>query len=448
MRRSIHAGVVVTALLAALFAPGVAAPASALWHYDPPSGITFNNPMGKTAAKRAIYNKILRAINSVPRGQKIRIATWNFKSPGLTTALINAHKRGVSVRLTMDGSNDTTQDPNNSYRRLAGVLDAPTANAGRTDPAMFSWAHKCRSSCRGKSGISHTKLYLFSQVGPAHNVIMFGSVNATDAAALYQWNDMFTLKEMPTLWRSYEEIFDEMSLDKPVPNPYRTFGSTKYAATIYPFYGPGAPKTDIMLNELNRIRCTGARNAGYKGHTVVRIAQTGWTGTRGMTLARRVKTMMNRGCNIRVDYAMMGTAIWNYLRSTRNGRAVPMAHIVQDWNKDGIYDRYLHMKVLAVSGKYGTNPTANFVWNGSSNWTSVSQASDEELMKVQGPGYTRQYIRWIDHLFFNPPPRPELQQSASGGGIETLNPAGPGAGLTRQAPVRPAVNPYAHMELD
>jgi hypothetical protein len=244
---------------------------------------------------------------------------------------------------------------------------------------------------------------------------------------------------MPALWNSYLQIFEEMHSDVPLPNPYRTFGTPKYAAVIYPFYGPGTPKTDIMLNELNRIRCTGARKAGYKGHTVVRIAQTAWTDARGMALAQRVKTMMNRGCNIRVDYAMMGTKIYYYLRSSRNGRPVPLAHIVQDWNRDGIYDRYLHMKVLAVSGKYGTNPTSNFVWNGSSNWTSVSQASDEELMKVQGPGYTWQYIHWIDHLFLNPPPRPELRQTASGGGVETLT-----SGGTRTT----AVNPYAHMELD
>jgi hypothetical protein len=165
--------------------------------------------------------------------------------------------------------------------------------------------------------------------------------------------------------------------------------------------------------------------------------------------------MMNRGCNIRVVYAMMGTAIWKYLKSSSNGRPVPMAHVVQDWNMDGIYDRYLHMKVMAVSGVYGTNRTANFVWNGSSNWTTKSLRSDEELMRVSGPGYRRAYARWIDHLFLNPPPRPELSSSTyadSGTGVERSyaydgSQVAPRTTTTTPTPT-PTVNPYAHMELD
>jgi phosphatidylserine/phosphatidylglycerophosphate/cardiolipin synthase-like enzyme len=436
VRRTVNTGMLTLVLLAGLLVPGTVAPAAAAGRYDPPSGVLFNNPLGTNAQKRAIFDHLRRSINSSPRNSKIRIATWNFKSPALTDALVEAHRRGVSVRLTMSRGNANAENPNPSFNRLHRVL---ARHNGSRPSDMTSWARRCTSSCRGSSGIAHTKLFLFSKVGPARNVIMFGSANATDASAVYQWNDMFTLKERAGLWRSYEAIFNEMGRDKAVRTPFRRFGTKKYAAVIYPFSGRTAPKTDLMLTELRRIKCSGAKNAGVDGHTSIRIAQTGWTDERGMALAERVKTMWNRGCNIRVIYAMMGTKIYHYLRSPSGRGPVPLAHIVQDWNMDGIYDRYLHMKSMAVSGVYGSNPSAHFTWNGSSNWTSKSLRSDEELMKINGIRVRRQYARWIDHLFLNPPPRPELDQQT----LMRSNMLMRGdTGSTV------AVDPYAHMELD
>lgn len=404
--------------------------ASAAGRYDPPGGVLFNNPLGTTAERQAIFEHLLRSVKSSPKNSKIRMATWNFKSPRLTDALVEAHRRGVSVRITMSSGNANAENPNPNYDRLARVF-ARRANTKRASD-MTSWIKLCRGACRGKHGIAHTKVYLFSKVGPARNVMMFGSANATDASARYQWNDMFTLKERPAMWKRWEQILTEMANDKVVRKPFQTFGPKRFTAVVYPFSGPTAPKTDIMLSELRRIRCAGAVNAGVRGKTSIRIAQTAWTDERGMALAERVRSMWDRGCDIRVIYAMMGTKIYHYLRSPSGRGPVPMAHIVQDWNLDGIYDRYLHTKVMTVSGVYRDNRSANFTWNGSSNWTSKSLRSDEELFRIEGPAVRRQYARWIDQVFRNPPPRPELDSTTM---------------LRRSLDTR-AVDPYAHMEIN
>src|SRR3954447_22496062 len=70
-------------------------------HFNPPKGATFNNPFGGNAARFRINTKLIRTINSVRPGHKIRIASWNYRSPGISHALIRAHQRGVSVRVIM-----------------------------------------------------------------------------------------------------------------------------------------------------------------------------------------------------------------------------------------------------------------------------------------------------------------------------------------------------------
>ena len=50
------------------------------------------------------------------------------------------------------------------------------------------------------------------------------------------------------------------------------------------------------------------------------------------------------------------------------------AHL-HDTNGDGLYDKYVHMKPMAISGNISGNPANKIVQNGSANWTSVAQGS-------------------------------------------------------------------------
>ena len=157
---------------------------------------------------------------------------------------------------------------------------------------------------------------------------------------------------------------------------------------------------------LDNIRCTGATGpAGIKGHTKIRIAQTATYGPRGLAIANRLATMERRGCNIRIVYAMFGRQALKIMR----GAHIPMTHLAYDADCNGIYDKYIHMKSMTVSGVYGTDTHARITWDGSANWTAVSLASDEIVGQIQEVKVTAQYAGWIDYLFNHVPALVEAQ---------------------------------------
>ena len=372
--------------------------------YFVPPGVRTNNPLGDREARRRILGHLLHTVNSVPGGQKIRFATWNMRSDALTNALIAAHRRGVSVRVIIDRLNANPTNPNTGFERLTNALKFGQKSRPQS---MKSFTRRCVSACRAPRGIAHVKFYLFSKVRTGKNksvgdVVMYGSANATDLAAYAQWNDIYTLRGQGAVYREFEHVFRQMQRDRKVAQPYETYEHGNFTEYFYPYLGEGTEK-DPLMQVLNRIVCKGATGGtGTKGFTKIRIAQTSMWGERGITIAKRLATMWNRGCDIKMVYAVLGNEVLSQLRRANRG-GVPIRQIAQDPNRDGIYDRYLHMKNMAVSGVYAGVTNANVSWNGSANWTSVALASDEVVARIYSPKVRRQYSRWVDYLFSHPP---------------------------------------------
>ncbi len=381
--------------------------ARAVGSYSPKTGMIVNNPRVK-ARRWVIRGHVLRSIKSVPRGEKIRIASWNFNSRSLLDALVAADRRGVSVRMLMADNMVRQESQQGSFHKLRRALKANALRrkrAGRPPrPAdMRSWARTCVSSCRGHSGIMHSKIYLFSKVGTSKDVVMASSANATDFAATLQWNDVYTVVNRPTTYAAWIKVFVEMAADRRArPTPYRVVDDGPNLRSIF---FPWQPRrgTDPVLRRLAPIKCTGANGGtGVNGRTKIRIAQTAILDDRGLRIALRLRQLYNQGCNIRIVYAVAKDKVKVPLRNTKRG-PVPMREITVDTDGDGVYDKYLHMKVLTVSGVYGSDRSATITWNGSENWTAVAANSDEAGFRVIGAGLERRYSSWIDRLFANPP---------------------------------------------
>jgi phosphatidylserine/phosphatidylglycerophosphate/cardiolipin synthase-like enzyme len=395
--------------------------------YTPTGGPTFNNPYGPASSRRAIIRKLLKTIDAVPRRGQIRIASWNIRSYNITAALLRAHNRGVSVQAVMDRSNWNPENPNPDAARLKAGLK----KKNKRKPAHKSWLRQCGGACRGPHGIAHTKFFLFSKAGKAKDVVIYGSNNATELAAEIQWNDVYTRVNKPDEYAEFETVFKEMAKDKkPKGGGYRVFTHGKFQSIFYPYAGKDAPITDPALDVLNKVRCTGATGGrGYKGHTKIRIAQTAMYGERGIAIAKRLAQMHRRGCDIRLVYAMFGNEVLRIMRQEA-GRPIPMTHLAWDRDEDGIYDRYVHMKTLAISGVYDGKTDAMVTVNGSANWTPVSLASDEVIGVLQYPKATREYINWIDYLFKHRP---------TSWGTEGIGDTGGGVDRRRTT----SVDPYA-----
>jgi phosphatidylserine/phosphatidylglycerophosphate/cardiolipin synthase-like enzyme len=361
-------------------------------HYVPGRGPTFNNPYGGTVAAHRIEHKIAKTIDSVKRGHKIRIASWNFRSNSIANALIRAHNRGVSVQVLMDYGNWNPDIPNQIARRTHVALARGDKHRKRD---MRSWLRRCRGSCRGHHGIAHVKFYAFDKVQKKKDVVMYGSTNATELAATIQWNDIYTVRSAAK-YRAFVKVFNQMKHDHAVKQGFEHYSWSKgrFQLDFYPYTGKHT-KHDPVLRALRQVRCTGATHGtGISGHTKIRVAQTATYGERGIALAQRLATMRKRGCNIRVVYAMFGTNALKIMRAAK----VPLTHLAYDRNCDGIYDRYLHMKSMTVSGVFGKNTHARITWNGSANWTPVSLSSDEVVGRIQTGEATGAYASWIDYL--------------------------------------------------
>jgi phosphatidylserine/phosphatidylglycerophosphate/cardiolipin synthase-like enzyme len=396
LRKKLCLALVLPVALVAL-AAGATSPAQATPdHFNPGKGPTFNNPYGGGDAAHRIVHRLVRTINSVKKGHKIRIASWNFRSHAIANALVRAHRRGVSVRVIMDYGNWNPDVTNVIARRAHDAL--AHGNKHRKHD-MTSWLHRCRGSCRGHHGIAHVKFYAFDKVAKTKDVVMYGSANATELAATIQWNDVYTFTKSRTKYAEFISVFNQMRHDKGVRQGFRHYQHGPIGIDFYPYTGDGTGK-DPVLNVLNRVRCNGAtRGTGIRGHTKIRVAQTATYGDRGIALAHRLATMKQRGCNIRIVYAMFGGKAVKILR----GAHVPLTHLAYDRDCNGIYDKYVHMKSMTISGVYGSNKHARITWNGSANWTPVSLASDEVVGILQKGDVTREYSNWIDYLFTHVP---------------------------------------------
>jgi hypothetical protein len=410
--------------------------------YVPPVGVRFNNPYGPIESERANFRHLLRSINSTAKGEKIRIASWNVRSGILADALIDAHQRGVSVRILMDRVNAYYGTRNRDVTRLVAAFKK--GNSSRR-PSRKSWLRKCISACRGRSGIAHSKFYLFSKIRNKEDIVIFGSNNLTELAATIQWNDLFTIVGKESVYKEFNGVFKEMAKDRPAPGGgYRAYDHGGYRLFFYPYTGPVAEKSgDPDLNRLNQVKCQGATGGtGNNGRTVIRIAQTAMYGDRGILLAKKLASLRRAGCDIRVVYAMFGTEVLKILR----GAGIGVTHLAWDSNNDCVYDRYIHMKSMAISGNYGGRTDATVTVNGSANLTQVALASDEIVAEFRSPRINRRYIDWTNFLFNNRPagwtddnePCVAVEERAGGRAVTT----------TPRKAHRVGIDPYSIIKLE
>ncbi len=347
--------------------------------FRPRKGVSFNGP-----GSQEINGKVLRAIKHTPPRGKIRAMTWNFNSWVFVNNLRAAHRRGASVRIIMARTLANEQGANGPFNVLRRAL---AAGNQKRKPHLRSWFRTCSHSCRGKGGAMHTKMYLFSKVGAAKQVVMSSSANLTGSAASNQWNDMFTITDRRKPYNTSIQVFNEATKDRPAP--YRSY----YDRKIRGWFHPNKGRPDIPYRMLDLVKCKGAKGAGINGRTSIRIAQDVINGRRGARIARKVKALHRAGCNVRVVYSQLSRDAWEILQG------VPRNHLVSDRDGDGAYDIYLHMKAMAISGNYNGDRGARIVFNGSANWSGTGLISDENGLVIERDGVERAYGRRINRLF-------------------------------------------------
>ena len=141
-------------------------------------------------------------------------------------------------------------------------------------------------------------------------------------------------------------------------------------------------------------------------------------------------------------FRSMGGDVRRYLRNPSGRGAVPMVHLVQDFDKDGEFDNYFHLKVWTINGRMGSNPTAFMAFNGSANTSDLSTNSDEITGIFTTRYRVQRYQDFIDYWFEHPPAGYDSTGTGASGGAARTNP------WTQRMVQLGLIDPYAHVDLD
>ncbi len=362
--------------------------------WRPRAGVRFNEPRDP-AQSHTINRYIRNAIANSPAGSQIRLVTWNFSNALYVNDIIAAHKRGVSVRIIMANGLAEAQGAGSYYPRTRAAL--AKGNKKRSED-MTSWFRTCKNSCRGREGIQHGKFFMFSRTGGRNNVVMSTSANLTDAAADVQWNDLLTIVNRPVTWANYTKIFKQMSRDKPIKRAFYSFEDGRYQGWFFP--NMGKLRNYNVMRLLDKVKCKGVvGEAGKNGRTVIRVSQAVFNGKIGTAVSGKLKALAERGCNIRLVYGVLNN------NARDNLKGIARKTILEDINGDLYVDRYIHMKALTISGNFDGKRSAHVVYQGSANWSGISTLSDEQGFIVRSKALEKEYSKFINYLYKNPPPQ-------------------------------------------
>jgi phosphatidylserine/phosphatidylglycerophosphate/cardiolipin synthase-like enzyme len=353
--------------------------------WTPQPGALLSDPM-IPGQNRNILARVIKSIRNTAKHEYIRVVVWNYDDRPVTDALLAADRRGVNVQVVVAGSVD-----NPNWARTRAQLNR---NSGDK-----SFAVKCTGGCRSRTKIMHSKYVLFSRIHKAKNIAMFGSFNLTTPAGNRQWNDMVTTRNFG-LYHTLEQTFNEYARDKVLSAPYKVTDLGKYKVTLFPAFN-----RNPILAELKKVSCQGATGGAgnAEGHTKIRIAIAGWFDAYGNDIARRVRSLWDHGCDIRIITTLAGRGVNQALKNPAGRGPVPMRQLTYDPNGDGIPERYLHMKNIAISGVFAGDTSANVLITGSPNWSTRAQKSDEILFRItKANKMVRQYQANTDRLFSGP----------------------------------------------
>ena len=187
---------------------------------EPPSNYVVGNgsyfSYPNTSSATAIRNRVLRTINStwgkytdpadgqMKRG-KIYMTTWSFNDWGVRDALVEAAKRGATVRIIAAEGINRTENYQPWKSLKATINRLKRGNFSNPDPNNI--ARECSGFCRGGAGTPHSKFFLFDRVGSgrARHVVIQSSMNLTRFAFNGQWNQA-------TVWRPAERLYNLFQL--------------------------------------------------------------------------------------------------------------------------------------------------------------------------------------------------------------------------------------------
>lgn len=250
------------------------------------TGSVFNDPAGGDPT--AVVRQICSLVHQAQSGSRIRIAHFVISGDAgmdFATELVDAHERGVDVKLVLDG----WQVDNPAVESLRTALG--------TDESKRSWLHVCTglspegntAACIGTKG-QHNKFYVFSRTGGKSDVVVQSSANFTDLNSTTYWNNATTFVGNSKLYDAYGSYFADLAAERRNDDYARVTDTGMRGGSVTSYFFPFAtsdPVQDFLAD------------AGCATSTTIRVGMSEWD-TYRIGLAERLVELAEQGCRVRI----------------------------------------------------------------------------------------------------------------------------------------------------
>ncbi len=166
------------------------------------------------------------------------------------------------------------------------------------------------------------------------------------------------------------------------------------------------------------------------GRTRIRIIQYAMYGDRGVWIAKRLRSLWNRGCDIKIIYGVTSRPVLQILRNRSGRGAIPMRQSVTK-NGSGEIVKYNHSKWMTITGRWAPSRSAWLTFNGLGELVAARlRLRRADAAHPQPAPDALPYLR-----AFNKTWKPEDLQDAAGR---------PGGHASAAAPTHPGRVPRTH----
>jgi len=323
----------------------------------------------------AIEDLLLALIDRAVPGSRIRLAVYHFTRGRVTSALQRAYRRGVDVRVLLDG-------------QVRALLDDPDNGSDVTEASALilalgrSRVTLCRApggACLG-TGIMHHKTFLFSDVGGgSRNVVVQASHNLTTGQN-HRHNNAVVIRGDSALFAAYERTFEQQRRDVVQLDYYRaSAGNFPTRAYFFP-----RPSGDTAVSVIDNVSCADSGR--------IRVAMAFFTNAR-LEVARALARRQRAGCSVEAvigdDTIRVGRTVLRTLRDA-GVRVTLYPRRAGTWG--------LHSKYLLIDARYnGSTAARRLVFTGSHNWTGAAlRENDETMLRVDDRGVFDAFLAdWV-----------------------------------------------------
>lgn len=368
----------------------------------------FNDPVADSgvpgtpsAQQSAVMDQLIRLIRAARTGSEIRFVNHQF-SPGqrsteVADALIQAHQRGVRVKVILDDMENGANDEITA--RLKAVLGANESAGSYVIGCEYPDPSAVDRGCIGRNYL-HSKFALFSGIevnGTTHgNVVFQTSSNLSDWYLYNSYNDAFTLTDA-AVYNGYSKYFDDLRLGRrQAPDPayyWTTPTGSKYRATFFP---RARSSGDPIANILKLVECRYRDTDGVYRQTDIRLVLTHFNQHR-LAIAQELVRLRGENCWVDLVYYKSADGTGNAdatiraeLAKTVNGRRVQVTPCRFTAGGRSVVP---HLKLMMTDGFYDDDITPR-VYTGSANFTHLENADDAQI-RISGRDVHTEYLSYF-----------------------------------------------------